>query len=93
MAKQKTNHIALETDAFEKKVNEFQTYLANRDINQMEHRVEDISKEIADQLKIMAQIPVMLEQLRKLREIQEKEIEARGGVEIGGLAERFIKGN
>ncbi len=92
MAKQKSNHIALEIEAFEKKIKEFQKYLAVNDINKI---FDDLTKakEIDTQIKLMNAIPNLLDQLSKLRETQEKDIEARGGIQISGLAEKFVKGD
>lgn len=90
MAKQKSNVIALELEKFETKIVEFQTYLEDKNINDI---YDDVAraKEIDIQLKLMNAIPFLLDQLAKLREVEVKKVEARGGAEIGGFAEQFIK--
>ena len=90
MAK-KSNHIALEIEAFEKKIKEFQKYLASKDINKI---LDDMAraKETDIQLKMMAAIPNLLEQLNKLREAEEAQIETRGNIDVSGVMDNFLKG-
>lgn len=85
------NVIALELDHFEAKIKDFQDYIKARPLKRMESIVDDMSKEISDQLKIVQALPPLLEQLKRLRENEEKQIETRGNAELGGMASKFIK--
>jgi hypothetical protein len=92
MAKSKSTHIALEIEAFEKKIKEFQRYLASKDINNI---FDDAAraKEIDIQIKLNTAIPNMLEQLNRLRIEEESILETRGGGEITGVMDEFLNKN
>jgi len=90
MAKKQSNVIALELVKFDNKIKEFQKYLDNKNINDI-YDPQERAKEIDIQIKLMNTIPYLLEQLQKLKEQEVKQIESRGGNDISGLADSFLK--
>lgn len=94
MAKaKKDNPISLELDKFEKKIKEYQTYLATYNLLHIQDAAER-HKEITAQNSIMNLLPNWLKGLKELREVTEKvEIETRGGATVNTAWKLLKEGN
>jgi hypothetical protein len=95
MAKaKKENPIALETQEYEAKINEYQTYLKEHPIVKTEMVGKELHAEIEVQIKIMTVLPTWLLALKKLKESSEeaaKDIQTFGDVGINA-AYKIMKG-
>ena len=92
MAKKANTIIAIELEKYEQIIIQYQSYLVQNDIRNMD---EDKKRhdEIAAQIKIMDSLPKWLAALEALRykEEENKEVDIRGGSELSGLMEEKFK--